>query len=257
MPGMFDKAKAAARKASELGGGLAETEEVIAEIQEYSDWDFSAAEASFRRAIAVNPSFPDAHAHYAWNLLIWERWEEAYAEGKRAVEVDPLTPVYSAWLGMMYCWGGRNAEAIVAANKSLEMNADFPWGLYVLGSVQAQLGRLDEAVATHKRAPAASPLFGWPLGHTYALAGRKKEARQIASDLEKNPTPMNMWGLAEIYTALGEKDAAFRWLEEAFRKHMVWMPWLKSDINFAPLRSDPRFQDLWLRVGVPEKKPDT
>jgi eukaryotic-like serine/threonine-protein kinase len=257
MPDVFDKAKAAARKASELGGSLAETEEAIAEIQEYSDWDFSAAEASFQRAIALNPSLPDAHAHYAWNLLLGEHFEEAYAEAKRAVEVDPLTPIYSAWLGWMYWQVGRNEEAIAAAKKSLEINADFPWGLYVLGSVYAQQGRFDEAVATHKRAAAASPLLAWPLGHTYALGGRKEEARKVASELEKNPTPMNIWGLAQISTALGEKDAAFRWLEEGFRMRMVWMPWIKSEIVFAPLRSDPRFQDLKRRIGVPEKKLST
>ncbi|HJW13572.1 MAG TPA: tetratricopeptide repeat protein, partial [Thermoanaerobaculia bacterium] len=251
MPDVFEQAKAAARKASELGGSLAETEEAIAEIQEYSDWDFSAAAASFRRAIALNPSLPDAHAHYAWNQLLWERFEEAYAEAKRAVEVDPLTPIYSAWLGWMYWQAGRNEDAIAAAKKSLEVNADFPWGLYVLGSVYAHQRRFDEAVAIHRRAARASPVLGWPLGHTYALAGRKEEARKLASELEKNPTPMNIWGLAEIHTALGDKDAAFRWLEEGFRTRMVWMPWIGREIIFAPLRSDPRFQDLKRRIGIP------
>jgi TolB-like protein/Tfp pilus assembly protein PilF len=257
MPDVFDKAKAAARKASELGGMLAETEEAIAEIQEYSEWDFSAAEASFRRAIALNPSLPEPHAQYAWNLLLWERFEDAYAEAKRAVEVDPLTPVYSAWLGWMYWQAGRTEEAIAAAKKSLEINPDFPWGLYVLGSVYAQQGRFNEAIALHKRTVAASPLLGWSLGPTYALAGRKEEAREIAAALEKNPTPMNIWGLAQISTALGDKDAAFRWLEEGFRLRMVWMPWIKGEIVFTPLRSDPRFQDLKRRIGIPEKKPST
>jgi hypothetical protein len=103
----------------------------------------------------------------------------------------------------------------------------------------------------------ASPLLAGPLGHTYALGGRKEESREIAAALEKNPTPMNIWGLAQISTALGDKDAAFRWLEEGFRMRMVWMPWIKSEIVFAPLRSDPRFQDLKRRIGVPEKKSST
>ncbi|HSB63888.1 MAG TPA: protein kinase [Thermoanaerobaculia bacterium] len=255
MPDVFDRAKVAARRASELGGSLAETEEAIAEIQEYSEWDFAAAEASFQRAIGLNPSLPDAHAHYAWNLLLRGRYEQAFAEAKRSVEVDPLTPIYSAWLGWMYWQVGRNEEAIAAAKKSLEINTDFPWGLYVLGSVHAQQGQFEEAIAAHRRAVAASPALKWALGHTYATADRRPDALAVAAELEKSPAPMDVWGLAQIYTALGEKDAAFRWLEEGFRIRMVWMPWIENEIIFAPLRSDPRFGDLKRRIGVPEKKP--
>ena len=256
MPDVFDKAKAAARRASELGGSLAETEEAIAEIQLYSEWDFPAAEASFQRAIGLNPSLPEPHVQYAWSLLLRGRYEQACVEAKRSVEVDPLTPIYSAWLGWMYYWqSGRNEEAIAAAKKSLEINADFPWGLYVLGAIYTQQGRFEEAIAAHQRAAAANPALKWALGHTYAAAGRRLDALAVAAELEKSPAPMDMWGLAQIYTALGEKDAAFRWLEEGFRIRMVWMPWIENEIIFASLRSDQRFADLKRRIGIPEKKP--
>jgi TolB-like protein/Flp pilus assembly protein TadD len=254
MPDVFDKAKAAARKASELGGSLAETEEAIAEIQQYSEWDFPAAEASFQRAIALNPSLPDAHAHYAWNLQLQGRLEESFAEAKRSVEVDPLTPIYSAWLGWLYGDAGRFDEAISNAKKSLEINADFPWGHYVLGSVYERQRRFDEAIAAQRRAAAASPVLKWALGRSLAAAGRRQDALLIAAELEKNPEPMEVFGLAQIYAALGENDAAFRWLEEGLRIRMVWMPWI-GGLPYDSLRSDPRFQDLKRRIGVQEKKP--
>jgi TolB-like protein len=251
MPDAFEKAKAAARKASELGGGLAETEQALAETLLYSDWDWAGAEQALQKALALNPSFPDAHAHYSWYLQLMGRRDEAFAEMKRAVEVDPLTPIWSAWLGWQYWEAGRNEEAIATAEKSLELNSDFPWGLYVLGSVYAQTGRFDEAIVTHQKAAWASRAVKWALGHTCALAGKREEALSIAAELEKDPTPMNAWGLAEIYTALGDKDTAFKWLEEGFRIHFSWMPWIGQEIPYASLRSDPRFENLKRRIGIP------
>jgi len=92
----------------------------------------------------------------------------------------------------------------------------------------------------------------WSLGHTYAVAGRRDEAREIAAEIGKEPAPMDTWGLAEIYTALGEKDAAFRWLEAGFDSRWSWMPWLRKPRIFEPLHDDPRFQDLLRRIGVPQ-----
>ena len=92
----------------------------------------------------------------------------------------------------------------------------------------------------------------WALGHTSALAGKREEALRIAAELEKDPTPMNAWGLAVIYTALGDKDAAFKWLEEGFRMRFSWMPWIEQEIVYASLRSDPRFENLERRIGIPK-----
>jgi serine/threonine-protein kinase len=266
MPDAFEKAKAATAKARELGGDLAELEEAEAEQKLYSDWDFPGAEKAFRRALELNPGLPDAHAHYAWLLQLYGKREEEWAEAKRAVELDPLTPVWSAWLGWQYL-GIRNDEAILWAKKSLELNPDFPYGLLVLGSAYAEQKKFDEAIAVHTKAAAASQSVTWALGYTYALAGRREEALKIAADLEKKPTPMNTWGLALIHTALGDKDAAFRWLEEGFRTRFSWMPWIDEWMpwidegpslggdGFSPLRSDPRYRDLKRRIGIPEKKP--
>ena len=250
MPDAFTKAKAAARKASEMGESLAETEEALAEIKLYWDWDMTGAEKAFQRALALNPNLPDAHAHYSWYLLVIGRDDEAYAEMRRSIETDPLTPIWSTWLGWQYWWRGRNDEALAMAKKSLELNPEFPWGLYVLGAVYAQTGRFEDAIAAHEKAAAASPATKWALGRTYALAGRREEAHKIAKELEKNPTPMDAWGLAEISTALGDKDSAFKWLEEARKRRFSWMLWIRGATPLAPLRSDPRFQDLERRIGA-------
>jgi tetratricopeptide (TPR) repeat protein len=115
-----------------------------------------------------------------------------------------------------------------------------------------------EAIAAHQKLSAVSPRWKWPLVRTYALAGRKDEARKIlAKLLEGEPKPTGAWDgwfLPEVYAALGDKDEAFRWLEAAVKERMTFIPWMRDNPAYAPLRPDPRFQDLVRRMKLPELK---
>jgi len=250
-PDAFARAKAAAGRAQELGGALAETQLAFAEIKFYSDWDLAGAEQDLRQALELNPSLAEAHRHYSWYLNVTGRKEEAFAEMKRTQEIDPLTPTYPADLGWQYWLAGRNDDAISEARKSLELNPNFAVALAVVGYGYAAKGMYDEAISAHQRAATADKHWRWPLGRTYALAGRKEEARKLARELQKDPMPINAFGLAGIYAALGEKDEAFRWLETAYQLRFSWMPWITIDHSFAPLRGDPRFQEMVQRVNTP------
>ncbi|MHC4330442.1 MAG: protein kinase domain-containing protein, partial [Planctomycetota bacterium] len=153
-PEALPRAKAAALKALELDETLAEAHAALAEVKLYFDWDWAGAEQAFRRALELNPNLAEAHAHYAWYLVLFGRLDEALAEMKRARELDPLAPIYSAWLGQQYGFVGQYEEAIDNARKSLELNPDFPMGLYVLGCVYAAKGMYKEAIAAHQKAGA-------------------------------------------------------------------------------------------------------
>jgi serine/threonine-protein kinase len=251
MPDAFKRARVAARKASELGGTLAETQEAFAENKLYSEWDWAGSQEYFQRALALNPSLPEAHAHYSWYLQLMGRRDEAFAEMLRAEDVDPLTPLWPAWLAWQYWVAGQLDKGIDEARKSLDLNPDFPWGLFILGVLYAEKGMHPEAIEAHLKATRSSPAVKWGLGRTYAQAGRMAEARQIAAELTKDVTPMNAWGLAVIHAALGEKDQAFRWLDKAVDLRFSWVPWINSDPSLAPLRTDPRFQELARRLKVP------
>jgi len=252
----FERARAAARKAEELGGEpLAEMYAALGMIELLSDWDYAAAEKDLRRAMELDPSIGQAHRNYSWYLFLIGRRDEALAEMRRAQEVEPLTPLFFADRGWQYWWAGQNDKAIEEARKSLELDPNFNEGLYVLGVMYAEKGMYAEAIAAHQKMGAVDPDWRWGLARTYAQAGRKDEARRVlAKFLGEKPKPTGAWAgwfLAEIYAALGEKDEAFRWLEAAYKERHSFLPWLADNPAYAPLRSDPRFQDLVRRMNLP------
>jgi TolB-like protein/Flp pilus assembly protein TadD/predicted Ser/Thr protein kinase len=254
-PDAWVRAKAAALKAQELGGSLAETEAALGIIYLYFDWDWAGAEQAFQRALALNPSLADTHRNYSWYLFLVGQRDEAVAEMKRAIEVDPLTPLWSSDLGWQYYWSaGRYEEVLDAVQKSLELDPNHDQGLYLLGLIYSLKGMYTEAIEAHQKLSAVHPNWKWGLGHTYALAGRRDEALEVAAELESQPQVWYTWGLAEIYAALGEKDKAFRWLEEAYQQRHSFIPWLRDNPLYAPLRSDPRFQDIVRCMKLPELK---
>jgi TolB-like protein/Flp pilus assembly protein TadD/predicted Ser/Thr protein kinase len=257
-PGTFARAKEAVLKAEELGGTLAETEAAMGSIYLYFEWDWAGAEKAFHRALALNPSLPDAHRNYSWYLMMIGKRDEALAEMRRAIEVDPLTPLWSSDLGWQYWIEGRLEEAMDGARKALELDPNFDQAIWLQGLVYSSMGMHQEAIAAHQKLSKLYPAWKWPLVRTYALAGRKDEARKmLAKLLEEEPKPTGDWDgwfLVGIYAALGEKDEAIRWLEGAFEERNSLLPWLHVVPQYEPLWTEPRFQDVVRRMNFPAGK---
>jgi hypothetical protein len=110
----------------------------------------------------------------------------------------------------------------------------------------------EEAITAHQKAGEMSSNWKWGLGQTYALAGRTDEAHQVAAELESQPKVWDTFGLAEIYTALGEKDKAVHWREAAYEQRNPYIQGLSRNSNFKSLRDDPRFNDLAQRLSLDE-----
>ena len=252
-PDFFARSREAAAKAQRLGGEpLAEMYQALGMTKLYSDWDREGAAKDFRRAMELNPSLGDPHRDYSWYLHLVGRRPEALAEMKRAQELEPLTPLFFADRGWQLWWGGKNDEALAEARKSLDLDPKFAYGRAVVGYVLAEKGKFDEAIAEHRKAGEDDADWRWCVTRTYAQAGRKDEARKaLAKFFGEKPEATGDWAgwfLAETYAALGENDEAIRWLEECYRKRSSFLPWIDQNLAYAPLRSDPRFQDLVTRV---------
>jgi TolB-like protein/tRNA A-37 threonylcarbamoyl transferase component Bud32 len=248
----WPRARAAALRAVTLDSTLAEAHAALAEVRMYYEWDWAGAERAFQRALELNPNLAMAHYHYAWYHALFGRVDEAIAEHKRAEELDPLTPGHTAWLGTLYAMKGRHEDAAAEAQRALELSPDFPPGLLVLGRAYRDRGMHQQAIQTHERLAAVEPAWRWELGVTYAKAGRQGDARKILADLEaEKPTPWRAYALTNLYTALGDKDNAFRAL--AYEPHHAFVPWVRGASWAAPLRRDPRFEQFLRRLNFPKQ----
>ena len=251
-PGAVAKAKAAAHRALELDSTLAEAHLALAMFALYTDWDWNAAEKGFSRALQINPNLAEAHTHYAWFKMLFGQMDEVLMHGKTAIDLDPFSSLYSSYLGCEYCWAGKYDLGFEELENTLAMAPDNGLALYCQGSAYSLMGMDNEAIASHKNATNAGPQWRWTLAHTYAVANREKEeVQKIIEELEADPKPIDTWGLAEVYAALGKKDEAFEWLEEGYKVRFSWIPWIAWNPNYKSLHNDPRFDDLLKKMNLP------
>jgi len=251
----FPQAKAAAMKALELDATLAEAHTSLAFAIMNYDWDWSAAEREFRKAIELNPNYANAHHWYADYLSAVGRHDQAVIESKRALELDPVSPIINAWLGWRYFFARQYDLAIEQYLKTLEMDPMFVPAHFVLGQGYEQKSMPEKAIDELKKAVSlsgGSSLYLGSLAHAYASAGKRGEAemllRQMNDRAQHSYVPP--FDIAIIYAGLGQKDQAVLWLEKGCQERSAWMVWLKVDPRLDVLRSDPRFQGLLRRVGL-------
>ncbi|MBK5096225.1 MAG: protein kinase [Gemmatimonadetes bacterium] len=246
-------ASAAANRAVRLDSTLAEAWSALGDVRFYADWDWEGAEAAFRRANGLNPSIAMNHFHYAWLLLVLNRYDEAVAEHELAYKLDPFTPFQSALLGWAYLYGGDTERAKERARRTLELRPDGNMGLLVLGAAQQMEGNDEEAIATHERMAEVHPYMRWMLGVTYARAGRTEDARQIAREIEAGDViPLYASGLTSLYGALGDVEATHRWLTH--EPNHAWRAGAPIDpiMGIPPdVLADPRFDEFMARLDLP------
>jgi len=248
------KAKAAAIKALELDSAHGEAHNSLAFVLDGFDWDFDSGGKEFRRAIELNPGYATAHHWYAWHLSLLGRYNEAIAEMRKAEDLDPLSLIINADLAELLVLAHSYDESIRQSRKTIEMDANFALAHNQLA--QAYLGKhmYDEAVAELRKAvqlSEGSPTCIANLARAYAASGKKSEALKLLRDLKKrsNPSHSNSSEIAMIYASLGDADQAMNWLEKGYEDR--FNPGVLLRPGFDPLRSDPRFQDLVHRIGLP------
>ncbi|MFQ5463175.1 MAG: tetratricopeptide repeat protein [Phycisphaerae bacterium] len=259
----FPQAKAAATAALQIDERLAEAHAALAVAAKDYEWDWSAAEREFEAAIRLNPGYAIAHQWYAEYLAEMGRHEEAIAEMERARALDPLSLIINANRGLLRYFARDYDQAIVHCQEALELGPDFAPAHLYLGWAYERKGMYEKAIAEFQKAGAfgiARGLSLTHLGHAYAVAGRKRQAREVldeATELSKREF-VSPYGIALIYIGLGEKDRALEWLDKACDAREPAALWLKVAPFFDNLRDDPRFDDLLRRIGLePDPKPRT
>lgn len=250
------KAKDAALKALELDQRLAEPHATLGWIKFRHDWDYAGAEREFRRAIELKPGYTTARHWYGFYLAAMGRFDEAIAELKRAQEQDPVSLITNTALGTVLLLARRYDQAIVQYHRTLELDPYFTPALQSLGWAYAHQGKYEEAIHYCKKAVSIDGgsvhLLGF-LGYVYAVAGQRDDALKTLATLkgimDKYPS-LPPFPMALIYTGLGDRDEAFKWLEKTYAERDWWLCLIKVNPVFDDLRSDPRFDDLLRRVKL-------
>ena len=250
----FPKAKAAALKALELDDNLSEAHTSLAFCLEGFDWNWDAADKEFRRAIDLNPGYATAHHWYAWHLSLLGRNSEAIAEMRKAQNMDPLSLIINADLAELLAIAHLADESIEQSLKTIEMDPNFALAHNQLAQAYLKKNMFAEAISELRKAmdlSGGSPTFTANMARAYVASNRRAEALGLLHNLKKSSAPgySHASDIAIVYTALGDKDEAMAWLEKGYEER--FNPGVLLRPGFDPLRSDPRFQELTHRVGLP------
>jgi eukaryotic-like serine/threonine-protein kinase len=251
----YPQAKEAALKALEIDEGLAEAHAALAQVRLGYDFDRGAAENEIRRAIELNPNYATAHDWHAFVLVSLGRLEEAISEEKRAQELDPLSQAINDDLGYYLYLAEDNDQAIIQLRKTLAMYQSMPMPHMLLGRAYVQKRMFTEAIKEFQSAATLSgnyPLYQAWLGYGYAISGHRSEAQQIIDELTRpsNTKYVSPYDVAAIWTGLGDKNQAVKWLGRAYEERATHLVHIYIEPAFEPLRSDLRFQELLRRMGL-------
>ncbi|MBZ5625244.1 MAG: tetratricopeptide repeat protein [Acidobacteriia bacterium] len=250
----FPRAEAAARKALEMDPLLPEPHASLAVIKHHFYWDWSGAEAEYRRAVELVPGFSMAHLRYAWYLSDCGRHEEALAEIRKARDSDPLSLIIRNNVGRVFYFWRRYDDAIRELQNILAIDPNRIFARFLLGAAYEQKRMYAEAIAEYRRGEELMGISGGTgLASTYAASGRTSDARRLLVELEKVPENgvVDWYYIAAIYGTLGDKQQAFAWLERAYENRDYFLTQIRVDPRMDPLRSDPRFARLLVRIGMP------
>ncbi len=248
------QAKAAAKHALELDDALAEAHASSGRILSGYDFAFDQSIKEFERSLQLNPNYAMArHWISAGPLTALARFDRAIAEGKRAVELDPLSLVDNADLGWVYFAARRYDEAIAQMRKTIEIDSRFYLARYTLGQALQLKGQLADAIAEYRKAVELDddPFALALLGQVYARAGQRDESQKILARLteEAKSRYVSAYGVALMFIGLGDQEQAMDALERAFREGAGNdINSIKVDPMLDDLRGQPRFEALVQKV---------
>jgi tetratricopeptide (TPR) repeat protein len=252
------KERAAATRALELDDNSAEAHAALGGMLQYRDWNWAEAERQFRRAIELNPNLALTHTPLGEGLAARGKFEEALSEFRRALQIAPFDAIenYGITEGLFYA--RRYDQTIEQGRKASEFFPPLFHGIIgqayeQKGDSQHAISELQEMVYVAKDLP-IRPAKLADLANAYAVFGNKQEASRLLGEMTElsKSKDVSPFAFALVYTGMGDKDRAFEWLQKAYDQRSNDVPWIKADPRMDPLRSDARYKELLLRMGLPE-----
>jgi Tfp pilus assembly protein PilF len=255
---VFPRAKVEVARALELDAQLPEAHAALAYIRAYYDWDWRDAGKEFELALAVDASNANLQHRYSRYLSSVGRTDEALVHMQRARELDPLSLIIQANVGVIHYFGREFDASLGQLQKLAAAEPEFPVAHWGMGLAREQLGDMDGALASFQRAAELTERGTNVLasmGHALAMSGKLDEAHAILGELaaraKKRYVPS--YQVALVHAGLGDKERAFESLDKAFDERSTLLTYLKMDPRFDSLRADPRFKAMLRRLNFLEE----
>jgi tetratricopeptide (TPR) repeat protein len=240
MPG----AREAAVEAIRLEPSLAKAHASLGLVRYLYEWSFAEAEASFEKAIALDPAYPPAHHRFAMMLMATGRYEESLEQIEKAIALEPESALYDVKRGTILMAAGKLDEAETHLRAVLDRRPQSPLARRELGLLELLR---DRPQAASSLLDSSEPAYALVLGRL----GRTSEARSMLTALRQVESSgfVSPVDYALIHLGLEEKEAALDELDRAFEMRDAALVYLRTQPALAPLRSEPRFQDILKRMG--------
>jgi DNA-binding winged helix-turn-helix (wHTH) protein/TolB-like protein/Flp pilus assembly protein TadD len=250
----LQKARDSAAKAVSLDPNLADAHEALATVKDAIDWNFAESEIEHRKSIKLDPKNADAHFSYASFLSRFKnRQDEAIKEIETAKQLNPVAMYIQTQAVTILLRARRYDQAIAEAKKVIELNPDFQPTYYLLARLYIYKGMFAEAnelLEKHKIDSNNQPYINAVVNlHTEKKAEAEKSLRELIGKYKDGDNCSNY---ARYYILLGDKEHTLEFLEKAFERREVSMLLLDTEPEWDEIRSEPRFQDLIRRVGLPD-----
>lgn len=252
----FPRAKMSVVKALEIDKSVASAQAMLAFIELVYDWDWQASKMRLDRAAELGPNLAVVHYTLGHWYLTRQLFEQAIATAKRALDLDPLAAHMNYHLAATYYFAGQYDESIEQLLKAQELEPRFQPSRWLLALAYAQKGMRQEAVSKAEETFALSGgeiRQSASLGVVRVLVGDYVGARRVLEGLKQESKPphfLSAFACAGIHALLGEKDAAFDWLDKARQGKAGGIVYLGADWAFRNLHGDPRFDELLHRIGL-------
>ena len=243
-------AREAVERALSLNPNLAEAHAQMGRIKQQVDYDWAGANASFQRAVALEPGNPEYISLAALLAACFGRFDEALQLARRAVDLDPLNAGSWEALAETELFMGQLDQSAADSKKALELDPDHWASPINLGRNYLLQGRPQDALPEIERVHYA-PYRAWLYALTYYALGREKESDAALSELIAKYHASNAFEIAEIYAFRNQTDEAFEWLDRAYAQRDPSMISTKMDPQLKSLHNDPRFAALLKKLNLP------
>jgi TolB-like protein len=241
-------------KALELDNTLAEAHYWLACTRTWYEWDWESAETEFKKALNLSPNFSDVHAFYSHFLCHMGRTDEALPYIEWAIKLNPLNPLFHSLYGIVLVYLQRFDDALAAARTALDMVPNLGVARTAIFLAYTGNGMKEELIAYHRERLAKNSELIAAFERGLEKAGYESALRatgDLRSEWFRKPGKrVRAWDICFDYLQACDYDLALEWLEKAYEDHEPNLPYIGWFI-FDPLRSYPRFQELLRKMNLP------